>query len=188
LNPKKINTTITIAPIMIVRSFWFFSINRSVLLSASSTATIPPSVLSCFLTINDYHFIIQGAKVNLFLDLASPKEFINFVSQSCNQLIIKIMGKGDKKSKRGKILMGSYGVRRRHKKGARATVAVAVKEVVAPVKVPKEKPSARPKAEVEEIKAEAPVAEIALEVAEKPAKKKSPPKAKAPAKKEEKTE
>jgi len=27
----------------------------------------------------DYRFNIQGAKVNLFLDLASLKDFINFV-------------------------------------------------------------------------------------------------------------
>lgn len=49
------------------------------------------------------------------------------------------MGKGDKKSKRGKICIGSYGVsRKRNKKAATATIPVAdkkakvKKEVIAP--------------------------------------------------------
>jgi ribosomal small subunit protein bTHX len=119
--------------------------------------------------------------------LARPKEFINFVGQSCNHLINNIMGKGDKKTKRGKILMGSYGVRRRRKQAGTNIPVKSLKEEV-PVKAVMEKPATKHKAEKEEILAEAPVIEAAAEVAEKPAKKKAPPKAKTSAKKEDKTE
>jgi len=87
------------------------------------------------------------------------------------------MGKGDKKTKRGKILMGSHGVRRPRRKVVHELPAKALIEEV-PVKVQKEKPVAKPKAEKEEVIAEAPVVEVIAEVAEKPAKKKAPPKAK----------
>lgn len=39
------------------------------------------------------------------------------------------MGKGDKKSKKGKISMGSYGVRRPRKKASNAVVTPNVKKV-----------------------------------------------------------
>ena len=101
------------------------------------------------------------------------------------------MGKGDKKSKRGKILMGSYGVRRARKKAAHRMPVLPVK-VEVPAKVQKEKPAEKPKAKSEElIEIPLPAEEIApvlhvespIEAPEKPAKKKSAPKAK-PAKKE----
>ena len=57
------------------------------------------------------------------------------------------MGKGDKKSKRGKIISGSYGVRR-PKKGGKAPVAIAKPEKV------KETPAK--KTVTEEIKPESP--------------------------------
>lgn len=66
--------------------------------------------------------------------------------------ILFIMGKGDKKSKRGKIILGSYGVRRlrRSKKEVVATKpapAAVVVETVKPAKAaPKTtKPKAAPK-------------------------------------------
>jgi|WetSurSiteA1Bulk_404760.scaffolds.fasta_scaffold140255_1 30S ribosomal protein S31 len=72
------------------------------------------------------------------------------------------MGKGDKKSKRGKIILGSYGVRRRRKAAKKIIPAVpapveekieAVAEVKAEVKkaAPKRKPkaAAAPKSEQE---------------------------------------
>jgi ribosomal small subunit protein bTHX len=127
----------------------------------------------------DSLFNIQGAKVNLFLDLARLKDFINFVLHSYNYLIIKIMGKGDKKTKRGKILMGSHGVRRPRRKLARAVPVVAVKEEK-PAAAAKEKAPAKPKAVKEEVKIETPVVKTAsAEEAVKPAGKKAPPKASA---------
>ena len=60
------------------------------------------------------------------------------------------MGKGDKKSRRGKIIIGTFGVRRRRKKDGKPdikpTVAASVKEV-------KEKKPVKEKAEVKELKA-----------------------------------
>jgi ribosomal small subunit protein bTHX len=57
------------------------------------------------------------------------------------------MGKGDKKSRRGKIIIGSYGVRRpkssKNKSGAIAEVAVV--ETVEKAKKAIEKPKAEPK-------------------------------------------
>lgn len=46
------------------------------------------------------------------------------------------MGKGDKKSRKGKIAMGSYGVTRPRKKTKKTTVkkAAPAKKVVAPIK------------------------------------------------------
>lgn len=93
------------------------------------------------------------------------------------------MGKGDKKSKRGKILMGSYGVRRRKRK-ASYTAPVEAVVVEKPVKARQEKPVAKAKTEVEDVIVEAPVVDLAAEPAEKPARKKPAPKAK-PAQKEE---
>ncbi|MGA9211192.1 30S ribosomal protein THX [Kaistella sp.] len=51
------------------------------------------------------------------------------------------MGKGDKKSRRGKITNGSYG-KRRPRKSEKVAVAVVEK----PVKVKAEKAAAKPKA------------------------------------------
>jgi 30S ribosomal protein S31 len=90
-----------------------------------------------------------------------------------------IMGKGDKKSKRGKIIMGSYGVRRPQKTATKTAIPVIMKE---------ESPAAKPKssktAKTEAI-VEAPEMVAQVEEVVKPAKKKAPPKASA---KEEKTE
>jgi len=126
--------------------------------------------------------------------LASLKDFINFVLYSYNYLIIKIMGKGDKKTKRGKILMGSYGVRRQRRKLEKTIPLIALKEEkpAAPVK---EKAPAKPKVEKVEAQLEIPKAEALVvspkveaivEEAVKPARKKAPPKASS--KKEEKAE
>lgn len=73
------------------------------------------------------------------------------------------MGKGDRKSKRGKISMGSYGISRRHKKNNKSVVktekpvkkekiaAVASPEVVETEKRPARKPAVKkPKNETEE--------------------------------------
>jgi 30S ribosomal protein S31 len=74
------------------------------------------------------------------------------------------MGKGDKKTRRGKITIGSYGVRRRRKQVSKASVrqtnSVVVKEKAVKKSV-KEKPET-----------------VAAEVAkEKPVKEKAAPKA-----------
>lgn len=52
------------------------------------------------------------------------------------------MGKGDKKSKRGKIVLGTYGVRRPRKKGYKASIRAAAsgetnEKVTAGVKEPR---------------------------------------------------
>ena len=81
------------------------------------------------------------------------------------------MGKGDKKTRRGKIIIGTFGVRRRRKKDGKPeikpSVAIITKEV-------KEKKPAKEKAEVKEPKAAAEVKEV-KEV--KVAKEKAAPKA-----------
>jgi 30S ribosomal protein S31 len=71
------------------------------------------------------------------------------------------MGKGDKKTKRGKIILGSSGVRRPNKKNK------AVKQVIIekPVEKPVEKPAKKVKVIVDE-------------VVEKPNEKKTPKKTK----------
>lgn len=56
------------------------------------------------------------------------------------------MGKGDKKSKHGKIIMGSYGVRRPRRKNTEKIVAAIVD-------AKPEKPEAKPKAKPAEPKA-----------------------------------
>lgn len=80
------------------------------------------------------------------------------------------MGKGDKKSRRGKIHIGSYGVRRARKPGSKAPLAAIRTEE--PVKKPKARASEKPKPP----KVEAPVAEADIpqvEAVEKPAAKKT---------------
>jgi ribosomal small subunit protein bTHX len=114
--------------------------------------------------------------------LASLKEFINFVGQSYNYLIINIMGKGDKKTKRGKILMGSHGVRRARKKAIRTLPVKTLKDEI-PGKNPKDRTPVKPNTEIEEVRLEAPKMETSVEETVKPARKKAPPKS---SKKEEK--
>ena len=60
------------------------------------------------------------------------------------------MGKGDKKSRRGKIIMGSYGVRR-PRKGHEKPGIKPVKEIL--VKEPKDKKPLKEKKEVKEVAA-----------------------------------
>jgi len=84
------------------------------------------------------------------------------------------MGKGDKKTKRGKILMGSYGVRRPRRTPAGLLPLVAVKEEKPALK---EKPPAKVKIEKTESVLEEPQAAVQVEEAVKPPKKKAPPKA-----------
>ena len=97
------------------------------------------------------------------------------------------MGKGDKKTKRGKIVMGSHGVRRARRKLTKAVTLVAVKEEkpVEEIKeVPvKQKAPAKPKAVKEEVQVETPIVAASAEEVAKPARKKAPPKGSA--KKEE---
>ena len=77
------------------------------------------------------------------------------------------MGKGDRKSKRGKIFMGSYGKSRPAKKAKVSAYKAAL-------------PSA--------VKADAPIADTAAAAAHAPSKKKAAPKKKAtPKKKKEDT-
>ena len=85
------------------------------------------------------------------------------------------MGKGDKKTKRGKILMGSHGVRRPRRKSGRVVPLVAIKEEK-PAEPIKEKATAKPKPVKEEIQAEAQVDTAVVEETVKPARKKAPPK------------
>jgi 30S ribosomal protein S31 len=92
-----------------------------------------------------------------------------------NDLILKNMGKGDKKTKRGKILMGSHGVRRPRRKHARNVPLASLKEEK-PAEAIKEKAPAKPKPVKEEIQADTLIDTVAAEEAVKPARKKSPPK------------
>jgi ribosomal small subunit protein bTHX len=117
--------------------------------------------------------------------LASLKDFINFVGSSYNYLKIKNMGKGDKKSRRGKIIMGSHGVRRPRKKVIRTHPALLEKEVK-PVVATKEKAIAKAKVTEKETKPELPKTDDVVDATVKPAKKKSS--AKASDKKDEKAE
>jgi len=55
------------------------------------------------------------------------------------------MGKGDKKTRRGKITMGSFGVRRLRKRNKPNVVVATKKKTKAPVK-PKVATKAKPKA------------------------------------------
>jgi 30S ribosomal protein S31 len=85
------------------------------------------------------------------------------------------MGKGDKKTKRGKILMGSHGVRRPRRKLLRAIPMVAIKEEK-PEAATKEKAPAKPKPVKEDVQVETPIISDAVEEPAKPARKKAPPK------------
>jgi 30S ribosomal protein S31 len=79
------------------------------------------------------------------------------------------MGKGDKKSRRGKITIGSYGVRRRRRKVS-APPVVEVKPT--PVKKTVKKSPEVPVIEEKEVKTT-----VVAEAEAKPAKKKAAPKA-----------
>ncbi len=89
------------------------------------------------------------------------------------------MGKGDKKTRRGKILMGSHGVRRPRRKHGRNIPLVALKEEKPAASI-KEKAPAKPKPPKEEQQVDTPVitdAPVAVsEEVVKPARKKAPPK------------
>jgi 30S ribosomal protein S31 len=85
------------------------------------------------------------------------------------------MGKGDKKSKRGKIILGSYGVRRPRRPKA---IITAKKEKVEKIKVEKVKPI-KLKEDLAELIPQTIVAEVDLIAETKPAvaeKKVAPPK------------
>lgn len=58
------------------------------------------------------------------------------------------MGKGDKKTKKGKIIQGSYGVTRPRKAGSNKIIPVVVQQIEEPVK-PKAKARAPKKAKEE---------------------------------------
>jgi 30S ribosomal protein S31 len=75
------------------------------------------------------------------------------------------MGKGDKKSRRGKIIIGSYGVRRRKASKGKEIVKVEVVavETVEKVKKVTEKVKAEPKPKT---KAADPVAVVGTEIAD----------------------
>ena len=75
------------------------------------------------------------------------------------------MGKGDKKSKRGKIIMGSYGVSRPKRK-------IVGKIVSSQVEPKPEKPEVKPKAKVAEHKPKA--TEPKAKVAKKPKSDEAP--------------
>ena len=79
------------------------------------------------------------------------------------------MGKGDKKSRRGKIIMGSYGVSRPKSTKGKSFVKVetAAAEVEEKVKKVSEKPKAEPKPKVAKV---AEVVANEAEVAEAPKK------------------
>lgn len=89
------------------------------------------------------------------------------------------MGKGDKKTRRGKIIIGTFGVRRRRKKEAakdiKPLVATQEKEI-------KEKKTVKVKAEVKEPKAAAEIKET------KVPKEKAAPKAPKAAKEKKETQ
>jgi len=87
------------------------------------------------------------------------------------------MGKGDKKSRRGKIILGTYGLKRRRKKSG----IPEIKPLIATVsKETKEKKPVREKAEIAEVKESSEVTDS------KAAKEKVAPKAqKAPREKKE---
>jgi len=90
------------------------------------------------------------------------------------------MGKGDKKTRRGKIIIGTFGVRRRRKKADKQEIKPSI---VTSTKEVKEKKPVKEKAEVKEVKAAAEVKDV------KTAKEKAAPKAsKAPKAVKEKKE
>ena len=59
------------------------------------------------------------------------------------------MGKGDKKSRRGKIIIGTFGVRRRRKKDVKKDIKPVIATIAKEVK---DKKPVKEKAEVKEVK------------------------------------
>jgi 30S ribosomal protein S31 len=78
------------------------------------------------------------------------------------------MGKGDKKSRRGKIIMGSFGVSRPKSSKSKGSVPAAPVEAEENVTMVSEKPKAEPKPKVAKV---ADVAEVAAGEAEAAPKK-----------------
>ena len=75
------------------------------------------------------------------------------------------MGKGDKKTRRGKIILGSFGVRRPKSSKNKAIVNLKASAETAPVKVkkaPATKAEAKPKVKVAEVAEIAEVVEVAV--------------------------
>jgi 30S ribosomal protein S31 len=98
------------------------------------------------------------------------------------------MGKGDKKSRRGKIILGTFGARRRRKKAALAIAKPVVSSASAEIKTKKAvKPKAEPKeaAVTEKVIKEKTVAKTAKAPKEK--KEQEEPAAEAKPKKEKKS-
>jgi len=117
----------------------------------TSLLFINPSSMICSLNLKKYSLKI--------------KNFINFASTL--KRVIKLiktidMGKGDKKTRRGKIILGSYGVRRPRKKNNKPEIK-PVKEVM--IKEPKDKKPLKEKKEPKEATA-AKVVKEAKEVKE----------------------
>jgi len=97
------------------------------------------------------------------------------------------MGKGDKKTRRGKIFMGSFGVKRPRNKKVNPVIVSKTKEVITPAKKEVKEPEV-----VEQIIAVPEVTEVAdVNITEKPkekTKKETVKKDKIKEEKEEKTE
>jgi 30S ribosomal protein S31 len=96
---------------------------------------------------------------------------------------IYIMGKGDKKTRRGKIILGSFGVRRPKSSKNKAILNVKASAEKAPAKVkkaPAAKAEAKPKVKVAEV---VEVAEVAVASAEETAVAAAPKPVKKPVKK-----
>ncbi|MBN2633481.1 MAG: 30S ribosomal protein THX [Bacteroidales bacterium] len=75
------------------------------------------------------------------------------------------MGKGDRKSKRGKIILGTYGVRRRRKKAGKPPVKLMEKAKETVIKEKKPLKHRKPAAEVQEVPAPV-INEVVSEVSE----------------------
>jgi 30S ribosomal protein S31 len=128
-------------------------------LTRVTPSLIPEFVRVCSLIIKYYTL-----KVKIFYNFASTSE--NYTTN--NKIKLFIMGKGDKKSRRGKIILGTYGVRRRRKKDNKPEIKpeiIKVKEVKEkkPVKEKKEAVEVKEVKEVHEVK-ETKVAKEAKEV------------------------
>lgn len=87
------------------------------------------------------------------------------------------MGKGDKKSRRGKIIMGSHGVRRPRRNRALPVIPAEVQKEQTKTAPVKEKAPARHKAEKPAVTEEVVNVEVPVKEPVKPARKKAAPKA-----------
>ena len=108
--------------------------------------------------------------VGVYLNLNKSKDFC-YLCYAFVQALLNLkttyMGKGDKKSRRGKIILGTYGVRRLRKKADKA--AIKPKEVVMPPKPSREKKE-KPQPEVKETRVPVAKEHKPKEKAEKPEK------------------